>query len=73
MYSDFLKEAKYCFENYGSCYICERDKDYKEIIIGFICPSCGEPIHYEDYKDEEWEDEPWSYCPVCDAIFKDDW
>lgn len=35
-----------------------RDEEF------FICPECGEPIHKEDYPDNHWD-----ICPVCEADY----
>lgn len=31
----------------------------------FICPTCGEPIYEEDWKDHD----DWHCCPICEKYF----
>ena len=47
--SQFFKlAAEYCEEAYG----CEMIEE-KNVIIGFVCPNCGELIYSEDWTDED--------------------
>ena len=44
--------------------------DHDEEILGFVCPSCGEPIYFEDWTDKDTEN--WLLCPICEDFFCED-
>ena len=46
-----------------SVVILDEDKE----IAGFTCPTCGEPIYFEDWNDEDMEN--WLRCPICMFYF----
>ncbi len=61
--SQFFKlAADYCEEAYG-CEVIEE----KNVVIGFICPNCGELIYSEDWTDEDTDN--WTLCPICEEFF----
>lgn len=61
--SQFFKfAAEYCEEVYG-CEVIEE----KNVIIGFICPNCGELIYSEDWTDGDTDN--WLKCPICEEWF----
>lgn len=62
MYHLFENAANYCEEAFG----CEVFED-NNIIVGFICPSCGELIYSEDWTDEDTDN--WTKCPICEEFF----
>lgn len=43
-------------ENYGVIDINENEEAW------YVCPECGEPVYYCDWKDEEVSG---YYCPIC--------
>lgn len=65
MYHLFKLAAEYCEEIYGSEVIEENG-----MIIGFICPECGEFIYSEDWTAKETEN--WMVCPICLEPFGDE-
>ena len=65
MYHMFKNAAEYCVNVYGS-EIFEEDG----VIIGFICPHCGELIYSDDWTDKETEN--WMICPICLEAWSDD-
>ena len=50
MYHMFKNVAEYCDNVYGS-EVFEEDG----VIIGFICPHCGELVYFDDWTDKETE------------------
>lgn len=52
MYNDFI----YFAQAAGDDFLFEE-----EIIVGVICPECGEVIYFVDWNDKC----DWSECPVC--------
>lgn len=52
----WLEAALYCEETFGV------HVNMKERF--FICPECGEPILFEDWRGHDWD-----YCPICEFEF----
>lgn len=38
-----------------------------EEAVGFYCPTCGEPIYFEDWDNRETGN--WLRCPICMGYF----
>lgn len=64
MYEFFVEAAQYCNEYYGA----ELYYDENDLIEGFECPNCGEPIYFEDWRHSSDTDN-WLKCPVCEEFF----
>lgn len=62
MYHLFENAANYCEETYGVQVFEEGN-----VVIGFICPECGELIYSEDWTDADTEN--WLRCPICGSFF----
>lgn len=56
---------EFCTTTYGVPSILGGRHD--EEILGFVCPSCGEPIYFEDWSDKDTEN--WLMCPICEDFF----
>lgn len=57
------KALEFCSMFADSVVILDEDKE----IAGFTCPTCGEPIYFEDWNDEDTEN--WLRCPICMFYF----
>ena len=45
----------------------DKEKEKEKEIAGFTCPTCGEPIYFEDWDDGDTEN--WLRCPICMFYF----
>ena len=60
----FYKMIDFMIEAYGVRSYQDNDDDED---LWFECPECGEPILYEDWKDDE---ELMNYhCPICEFYY----
>ena len=57
-YTDWKKVAKYCEDTFGVQF--DEEEGF------FTCCECGEPLYYDDGREEET---PW-VCPICGINFE---
>lgn len=57
--NQFFKLAEDYYEEAYDCDVIEEDN----VIIGFICPNCGELVYSEDWIEEDTDN--WTKCPIC--------
>ena len=64
---DFCVFAAFLHDDYCDA-VLEYDEDTGDLVAVY-CPECGEPIYFDDWKDDPEATQNWTACPICEIIF----